>query len=529
MIPVPVRSQPASRAVFLAALLAATWIYDYIRRGDARTSILAAGLDIALLILLIIVCLFVFAQFVLPIKTLPDRLRVAGRLWLHAWGAHGPAVFVQNGREVERRGGAGRVGPGLIWVDTASAALTRTEAGLRRVLGPGIHFTERLERIERTFSLHIQSCSMGPSQDEQIFGRFSEDESAEERIRHEAMQVKRRGVSGLTRDGNEVVPEIRVIFKMDGTPAIAGQPGSRFGFSSEAVRRAAHGEGMTADPEAASRIQVAWNQLPGLIAVDLWREYLAKFTLEDLFAAQFDAVPEVLQPEEPAQRLQAEAETHGAPQGPAARLLWRLNNSLEGRLSRHGGRGANEVAGAPPSSSSAQNRQMLPGRAYTALQIIAHMVRARMAQAAVPILDECGRYGKGHFPSEEYKRLRERGIRILDVKLGGYRFAPAVEEQIVQHWRTTWLENAADERLQAEQLEVLATEAGRQQALLDHAKFLGRELRAESGTSVPALVKSLLLASHAEILTDERLHARGAQELEGLAALAKWVDSPNDG
>ena len=120
---------------------------------------------------------------------------------------------------------------------------------------------------------------------------------------------------------------------------------------------------------------------------------------------------------------------------------------------------------------------MLPGREYTALQVISHMVRARMTQAAVPILDEGGRYGKGHFLSEEFKRLSERGLRIMDVSLGGFRFAPAVEEQIVQQWRSSWLDTAAAERAHVEQLEVLAVEAGRQRAVLEHARALCSALR----------------------------------------------------
>ena len=308
MSPVPLRHQPAFRALVLAVLLAATWIYDYVQSGNLRGGIIAAGLDLVLLILLGLTLLFAFAQFALPVKTLPHRLRLAGRVWLHAWGAHGPAMFVQNGRKVGRRGEVGRTGPGLVWVDTASAALTRTEAGGQRVLGPGVHFTGRRERIENTFSLHAQTWSMGPGQDEPIFERLPELASEDERARHDAMQARRRAVSGLTRDGNEVVPEISITFSLDGQPVTAGQPGSRFGFSSRAVERAARGEGVNVDPVTSRRVQVAWNQLPGLIAVDLWREYLAKFTLDDLFTARFGPVPEVLQPEQPAQPSKQGAE-----------------------------------------------------------------------------------------------------------------------------------------------------------------------------------------------------------------------------
>ena len=170
----------------------------------------------------------------------------------------------------------------------------------------------------------------------------------------------------------------------------------------------------------------------------------------------------------------------------------------------------------------------MTGREYTALQIIAHMVKCRMTQASVAVLDDLGTIVKSHVPSEEFKRLSERGLRILDVTLGGYRFDPAVEGQIVHQWKSAWLANASSERDHVEQLEVLAAESGRQRALLEHAVILGRALQSEPAASVPAALKTLVQAAHNEILTDERLHGRGGIELNSLAELARWVDSPGD-
>ena len=89
-------------------------------------------------------------------------MRVFGRLLLRARNAQGAAIFVQNGRKVERRGEGGHVGPGLLWIDTASAAITRAGTSPKRVLGPGIHFLSAGEHVDATFSLHAQTYSMGP-------------------------------------------------------------------------------------------------------------------------------------------------------------------------------------------------------------------------------------------------------------------------------------------------------------------------------------------------------------------------------
>jgi len=527
MNPVPFRQQPFFRALIFAVALAATWIYSFVFQDSRPASLAALGLDLILLFLLLQACLFFYAQFILPVRTLHDRLRIWSRLLLHARNAHGPAVFVQNGRKVERRGESSKSGPGLLWIDTASAVVTRAETGPKQVLGPGIHFVDSRERIDATFSLHTQTYLIGPGQDEPIFEKLPESSGEEDRRRHASMQSRRQMVSGLTRDGNEVIPEIRVVFRLDDSPAQPGRPGSRFGFMKEAVERAARSEGVNVDPVSAHRLHVAWNQLPGLIAVDLWREYLAKFTLDELFSAQFAAVPDILQPEDPVPAEAFPATPMVVRRNWPARVLWRFNNSLERWIEARGSRDEEIRDSVFALKPDVQIRQMA-GRQYTALQIAAHMVKARMTQAAVPILDECGRCLKGHVLSEEYKRLRERGLRILDVTLSGYRFDPAVEEQIVQQWRTAWLSNATSERAHVEQLEVLAAESGKQRALLEHAKVLEKAMRTESPASIPAALRILLQASHNEILTDERLHGRGSTELNALSELSKWVESPTN-
>ncbi|MFH1183676.1 MAG: hypothetical protein V1755_01380 [Chloroflexota bacterium] len=525
MSPIPFRHQPSFRAVIFAIVLAAAWLYSLAFQDGWLASLAAIGLDLILLFLLLQACLFFYAQFILPVRTLQDRLRILDRMLLHARNAHGPAVFVQNGRRVERRGESSKSGPCLLWIDTASAAMTRSESGPKQVLGPGIHFLGSRERIDAAFDLHTQTYSIGPGRNDPVFDKLPEDPSEDDRRRHALMQAKRRMVSGLTRDGNEVVPEIRVVFRLDGRPAQPGRPGSRFGFLPDSIERAARGEGVNVDPVSARRFHVAWNQLPGLIAVDLWREYLAKFTLDELFGARLAAVPDVLQPEEPVPTSAFVASPMVVRRTWPARLLWRFNNSLE-RWLQAKGVAEDEAAASVYAHRPPVEVRQVAGREYTALQIIAHMVKARMMQAAVPILDECGRCVKGHVLSEEYKRLRERGLRILDVTLGGYRFDPGVEEQIVQQWRSAWFADATGERGHVEQLEVLAAESGRQKALLEHASVLGRALRTEPAASIPAVLRVLLQASHNEMLTNERLHGQGRPELDSLSELSKWVESP---
>lgn len=527
MLPVPLRHRPAFRALILAAILAAIWLYDTFFQGGRSAGLAGIAVDVALLCLLFLLSLFLYGQFTLPVRTLPERMQVFGRLLLRARNAHGAAIFVQNGRRVERRGEASRAGPGLLWNDTASAAITRARTGPKQVRGPGVHFLRAGERLEATFSLHVQTCAIGPAQDEPVFERLAENAPEEQRRRFAAIQAKRRTVSGLTRDGNEVVPEIRVAFKLDGAPPGPGQAGSHFGFNPDAVARAALGEGLTVDPLSSKPSTVAWNQLPGLIAADLWREYLAKFTLDDLFDTRFSAVPDVPQPQERVAEHAPSAPRSRAGGDFVTRHLRRLNDRIESRLEKQGIGTEDSPQPVTAGRTSPPPRQV-GGREYTGLQVISHMVKSRMMLPSVAMLDDSGRHLKSHTPSEEFRRLRERGLRILDVTIGGIRFDPSVEAQIVQQWRSAWLANASRDRAHVEQLEALAAESGRQRALLEHAAVLGRSLLSEPVASLPSALKVLIQASRDELLTDDVLRGRGSAELRSLDELARWVESPID-
>lgn len=524
MVPIPFRQKPSFRALVLGILLTGTYLYIFVWGDGIRASLPGIIFDLILLFVFFQASLFFYAQFVLPVRGLDARRELQRHLFLHARNAHGAAIHVRNGRKVERSGESERAGPGLLWVDMASAAVIRSAAGPKYAVGPGVHFINQDERIATTFSLHVQTCTIGPDQGTPIFDRLQETASEEERREYAELQAKRLAVSARTRDGNEVVPEIRVDFKLDARPAGPGMAGSRFGYVKEAVEAAARAEGMRPASDGTEPQYVAWNQLPGLIAVDLWREYLGKFTLDELFSPRFPALPDLLQPEEPARASSVPPVPFVVRRNLPAQLLRRLNNSIESRLNAGGIQEESETAGQFFQRPVTLQRRGAT-QANTALQTIGQMVRARMMQAVVPILDDCGRLAKGHLESEEYRRLRERGLVVLSVSIEGLRFDPAVEAQIVQQWNTAWLANAGNDRRHVEQLELLAAQAGRQKALLEHAGRLAQALNTEEPSTIAAAVKTALLSTQNEILTDERIYGRAGRELDVLSQLLKWVEA----
>ena len=220
-----------------------------------------------------------FAQFVLPVHTLRERRRAVDRLTTYLMGGHGPAIFIENGEVREGPVEKMRFGPGVALLDTASAAVFRRASSFTRPAGPGIIFTNIGEYLAGQVDLHRQTQHLGPRKEEDPFSPHQEGELKES---YDERQKRRYATSALTRDGVELVPNISTSFKLDSQPS---EGGTRFGYSPEAVWRAIAGEGIRADaPPDSQERYVPWDWLPVYLAADLWREYLRKFTLDELFA-----------------------------------------------------------------------------------------------------------------------------------------------------------------------------------------------------------------------------------------------------
>jgi hypothetical protein len=512
--------------IFLAILLLGLYGYLMLRRGGFFGNFFSLGVDAFLFFVLILLWMAFYAQFILPVDNRRDRLKMVSRLWSNLSSSSGPAIFIENGRVRERPGESDRKEPGVLWLDSASAAVIRTAVAYKRPIGPGVHFTERGEYLAGVVDLHTQVHTLSLKEGDAPFAKLDDNATQEARKKYEEARSRWMAVRGLTRDGIEIVPNITVVFKIDARPAGRGEAGSHFGYDAEAVERAIRGEGINASAADGAARRVAWNQLPTLIAADLWREYLSKFTLNQLFEAGQLSLPDVRQPDFPAFEPETPAPPTPAPKGFVARLLHSLNQRLQRRLDRIE---AAKISGTAPETGAAESA---PARnaardtpPQTALQIITQMVKARMTQAIVPVLDESGRLTEGLLPSDEYKKLKERGLAVLGVSINNMRFAPAIENQIVQQWSGNWLANAKADQEQIERLNVFYDEEGRQEALREHALALSRALTKNSPASVRDAIKILLERTQATIRGDDRLHRRAGNEAEALEQIIKWVET----
>lgn len=491
-----------------------------------------------------------FAQFVLPVKRLPDRKKIFDRLVSHLRRRHGPALFVENGVIKEHSGERLQKGPGVIWLDSASAAVTRSPVAIKQVLGPGVHFLQNGEFIAGTLDLHTQSQSLGPRENDRPFDEKKESQTQEE---WKQIQDRRKMVSALTRDGIEVVPDVSVRFRVDTGFPTDTEPGSRFGYRTgisrkarqnekedrEAIRKAILGEAINPNIEPDSpRRRIAWNELPAALAVDVWREYAAKFTLNELFQAD-QVVPPVL-PELP---LPTEEETEflnkpiqvdpnqRVRRGGLAGMLHEINRSMERWIQSLEKDFAvrPKAPRVPPPVPTTAEQLKLPSN-KTALQVINEMVAARLTQPRVDILSDTGQRGQGQVDSEEYQLLQDRGLKVLGVSISNIRLNPSLEDQIIKQWSTTWLKTAKRESEQLDRRRNVLETAVQERAQVKYVSRLSREINDNSRRGRPeikGLLKALLLRSRAMIRSGEysdQLRRRMVMELQEIEDMIRWVE-----
>jgi len=501
--------------------------------GGIRANLVYIFIDGFIFVIGLLVWLAFFAQFVLPMRTFSDRQKIFDRLLTYLGGGHGPAIFVRDGKQVKRQGEAEKKGPGVLWLDSASAAVTRTAVAFKHAIGPGVHFTDKNEYLASTVDLHTQMQKLGPREKEDVFApKPDKDVDTSKKEKYDEVQKRRVEVSAWTRDGIEVVPNITVVFKIDAAPAKREEAGSRFGFEPEAVRKAVTGEGINpGQPSNIPRRRVAWNQLPALIAVDLWREYLAKFTLQELFETnqtkpQSPSAPSGPIPAETQALYQPSLASGSALSDAFAGILHDLNAILA-RLADRCEFGGKEIVriqpDAPKALVSSQGRD--PEEKITALQAINHMIKLRMTQVDVPVLDDSGQPDNETHPSSEFQLLKDRGLKIIAVSVGGLRFSPAIEEQLIRQWSTTWLDNARAERDRIERQRSFAELDAGVEAFGTYAKSLSENLLKDNpGRDLSATLKNLLLRTRDELVKDDRLHRRASMEREELETIIQWVE-----
>jgi hypothetical protein len=538
----PIYKRPWFYIAGWLVILLLVYGWQILRMGGLRANLFEIFIDLACVFpLLLVLWMGFFAQFVLPVRTFRDRQKIFERLLTYLFGGHGPALFIENGQIKEHSGERLKQGPGVLWLDSASAAVTRTAVSIRQTIGPGVHFINFGEYIAGTVDLHTQLQTIGPKEADNPFGAKKDEQTQEE---WNQVQDRRKQVSALTRDGIEVIPNITVIFRVNTGFPKERQPGSRFGYRTgvrrsdrlseekdkEAIRRAILAEGINPNAMADSpRRRVAWNELPGALAVDVWREYAARFTLDQLFQPTQEVPPAaptaVQSAEEEIDPLSLPLQVSGRRQDSMTKMVRELNvmmsraiNFLEGN---NQGKGRRNVT--PPSPGTQASPKKEPEK-KTALQLITEMVKARLTQEEVTFIDDHGGRGQGTTSSAEYKLLQERGLQVLSVSISGLRFNPEIESTIIRNWSATWLTNARLESEQVERKRSLVDTQGQEKAIRQYADFLSKDLTQKKPVGIKETLKTLLLRTRQLIINNHQLRQRMTDEQQDLENIIRWIE-----
>lgn len=521
--------------VLTFALGIGTYLGVILFTGGFQANLVSMVFDAALFFLLLYVWLIFFSQFVLPVQTFEERRKILDRLLAYLGGRRGPAIFVRDGEVVASPEELHRRGPGVIWLDTASGAVTRAGAAFRQVLGPGVNFTAGNEYITKddVVDLHIQVQKIGPGEQEDPFQPGDQNPGAVEAIQERGLKV-----SGLTRDGIEVIPTIEVVFRLDTGEVKKGERGSLFGYSKEPVRERADKAaferaiiGQAVNPNQFSdtdSYQVAWNELPAYLAADLWREYLSKFKLDELFNVEIvppklEHVTEFQVPENDLTQLSnpVEARQQGLLEDTLTGMLHGINAVLKGYTPNGGDQAAGEINQIERGEQSPQASDRV-----TILEFINLMVRERLMSEHVPILNREGKVAGGHHASREYRILKERGIRVLDLGISDLRLPPDVEKHLESKWTATWLTNARKEKEYIDTRLSYAAISGQQRAISEYALNLSRHLldQKHRAINLKETARILLMRSRQFLVRHDRAHHVAGKEREELEEIIQWVE-----
>lgn len=282
--------------VFVTVLLwhAVVWYFNI--PFNYIVSLIIVIIDVTLVMVLGDRLTYFFSQFVLPIRNPDDRPKIYERVRDFESGDRGPILFVKNGRVIKHEGEANRRGPGVIVLDTASAVVLRTDTEIVGAVGPGVRFTDEDEYIisylneknEEVFigvDLRTQWRFIGPMAGDQP---FLNPVPIPDPKKYNELEKRRKQTAGLTRDGFEVSPTISIKFRIKrpkiNQPTESGVR-TQFEYDPVSVRQAVTREIIELDKGENKRARMTWKQLPEHLVVNLWREYVRKFKLEDLFTS----------------------------------------------------------------------------------------------------------------------------------------------------------------------------------------------------------------------------------------------------
>ncbi len=234
-------------------------------------------IDISLFILSFFAFLFFFSIFIFPFTEIKNLFPIFHRVFLFMTGRHGSIGLVKNGVMIEKSGISHKNDPGLALLDSSSAAIIGKTTRYHRAVGPGIVFIQKNEMVTDTVSLQPQKQFIGPLEDENPYSIKQKNENPES---YYSRVQRASDTKAVTRDGLEIIASFSLIYKIKSKP---GEGNSPFGYNPLSVERAILGQSVDLNSNQINGSVKSWISLPGLLVVDIWRELIHKYKLNELF------------------------------------------------------------------------------------------------------------------------------------------------------------------------------------------------------------------------------------------------------
>lgn len=223
--------------------------------------------------------ILIFSCFIIPVEEPFDILIIFTRIIRFHLGLHGPIHQIRYGRMETRYAGINSNQPGIVLLDSASAAIVSQTTSYHRTIGPGVCFLQKNEKISHTADLSVQRIWIGPLEKENPFLLRFKGESNEEYL----SRLKRADeTTAYTADEKKIIASFLVFFKIKANP---GEGGSPFGYNPLSVNKALI-EGAISLSGKTQINSTIWSDLPGFLVSDIWKNEISKYFLKDLFSTR---------------------------------------------------------------------------------------------------------------------------------------------------------------------------------------------------------------------------------------------------
>jgi hypothetical protein len=272
-----IRRQNKNKFVYIILIILFFYILYQILNQGIISNFPNIIIDVIFFILSFFTFILFFSLFILPNTEFTNIFPILHRVYLYLVGNLGSIIHVKNGKKFDMNGISIKNNPGLILLDASSAAIIGKTTRFHRAVGPGVVFTNKNEIIMDSIDLQIQKQLLGPLENENPYSIRLQKEKSNS---YDSEVQRASETKVITRDGIEIIASFSITFKIKSKP---GEGNTPFGYNPLSVERAILGQTVDHKSGSHNEYSTSWTELPGFLVVDIWRELIHKYKLNELF------------------------------------------------------------------------------------------------------------------------------------------------------------------------------------------------------------------------------------------------------